>query len=272
MELTLAEYIKNPTGGRSHMVGQRDAAQAVYSDKFNKMMLRSAAQVKFQLYKNGEERYTMVIHMPSESIDKLLYDVVLDFYTKDDIRMKERHLKNYKVRFFSNDPNFTFTYSYVFQREGLIVPELVSKLSPESKKEPPKSTNPTQSVGYVKSIYFAYLFYQLRGFENKLSWTGAPKFNKNEIQSNVMASSRKLQQVDHFKAIERATKKGSMNIDAAGSFDRLTKSATAANSYTNAVNAYDRAKKAKQSSMVKSAKTVGKVPTVKTVGRVRKTR
>lgn len=267
MEITLGEYIKNPTGGRSHMVGQKDAAQAVYSDKFNKMMLRSAGRIKFQLYKNGEERYTMVLHLPSESIDKLSYDVVLDFYTKDDIRMKERHLKNYKVRFFSNDPNFTFTYSYVFQREGLIVPELISKLSPESKKEPPKTTNPTHSVGYVKSIYFAYLFYQLRGFENKLTWTGAPKFNKNEIQSNVMASSRKLLQVDHLKSIERATKKGSMSIDANGSFDRLTKSANAADSFINATNAYNRAKKAKQAATIK---TIKKVPTVKTVGRVKK--
>ena len=32
MEITFDDYVKNPTGGRSHMVGERDAAKAVYTD------------------------------------------------------------------------------------------------------------------------------------------------------------------------------------------------------------------------------------------------
>ena len=89
---------------------------------------------------------------------------------------------------------------------------LEGKLDPRSMKEKPKVTNPNTLVGYVKSLYFAYLFITLRGLMNKLNWYGAPPINSARMQNLVMATSSKLIQVDRLVKLHKATKKGSIHI------------------------------------------------------------
>ena len=67
MEMTISDYLKNPTGGRNHMLGQTDMAKAIYTDKFNKMMLKYAGKIKYFLFKkNDDTRYIILIKLPSE--------------------------------------------------------------------------------------------------------------------------------------------------------------------------------------------------------------
>lgn len=212
MNITFDSYINNPMGGRTHMVGQRQAAAAMYNEKFDKMLMQSAGLVNYHLFRNPEDRYIIIIKIPSESTPQLFYDVAVEFHTKDDVNKKSNSLEGYWVRFFSNDPNFTYTYAYTFKKEKLIIPELEGKLDPKSMKEKPKVTNPNTLVGYVKSLYFAYLFITLRGLMNKLNWYGAPPINSGKMQNLVMATSSKLIQVDRLVKLNRATKKGSMHI------------------------------------------------------------
>lgn len=223
MEITLENYIKNPSGTRAHMVGERDAAAAIYQQKFNNIMLKCAGNIKYYMFKEQDEsRYVLLIKMPSESIDELTYDVVLDFYTKDDPKKKSTKLDDYYVRFFSNDPNFTYTYAYTFKKNKLIVPELTSKLDPISLKEKPKTTNPNNTVGYCKSIYSAYLFYSLRGLSQKAVWTGAPSFKHGSSVANlIMPTQNKLIQTERLRKIQAATKKGSMHIGDTEDLDNL---------------------------------------------------
>jgi len=84
-QITFDGYINNPTGGRSHMVGQKEAAKAVYSDKFNKLMMRQAGDIPYQLYKDDPDRFVLYIKMPSESTQMGRYDVVVEFWTKDTV-------------------------------------------------------------------------------------------------------------------------------------------------------------------------------------------
>ena len=212
MEITFDDYVKNPTGGRSHMVGERDAAKAVYTDKFNKIMMKTAGAFRWWIYADPPSRYVLYIKIPSESVTGLFYDVVIEFYTKDVVEKNFNRLDKYYVKFFSNDPNFVFTYAYTFKKNGLLIKELSSKISESALKEAPKKTNPTTSVGYVKSLYFAYLFWKMKGLNNKLAWIGAPKVNFSSFSGLISPSDRKLEQARQMKTIQSATKKGSMSF------------------------------------------------------------
>ena len=220
MRITLAEYIKNPEGGRAHAVGQADAVAAIYQKKFNMLMLKSTGALRYFIYKaKDESRYMIYLKIPSESIEELTYDVVIDFYTTDDPIKKEMNLNNYWVRFFSNDPNFVFTYSYVFKIKGLLIPELNDKFKMLDTK--PKATNPNKIVGYVKSIYLAYLFIMNRGMMNKALWYNAPPIKTSELSKMIMECNKKIIQANRLKSIQAAVKKGSMHIQNPDDLDEL---------------------------------------------------
>ena len=265
MEITFENYIKNPTGGRTGMVGQRDAAAAVYNEKFNNIIMKAAGSITYYLYKERDEsRYVFYLKMPSETIDDLFYDVVIDFYTKDDVEKKSLTLDNYNVRFFSNDPNFNYTYAYTFKKNGLIIPELTNKLDPIAVKQKPKVTNPHTLVGYAKSIYSAYLFYSLKGLRQKALWYNAPPFkNGSPLQRLVMQTQNKLIQTERLRKIQAATKKGSMHI---ADVDDLKDLGVRVNRVENTKEAKAIAKKVYQG-RVQRAKKTKKIKTVKVIGR-----
>ena len=202
-KMTFDEYISNPTGSRSRMVGEKETARAVYNDKYNKMMLLCAGQINYILWKDEPRRYVIYIQMPSESLKKLTYDVFIEFTATDDVEFRIGKLDAYKVRFFSNDPNFTFTYAYAFNKRGLIIPELVHKISPRALKEAPHTTNPNELAGYVKSIYFAYIFMKNKGLFNKLMWLDAAPISKMPSWANqyVMDSDKKYLYAQNFQKV-----------------------------------------------------------------------
>ena len=217
MNLTFDQYISNPNGqSRGMMVSQRELAKQVYSDKYNKMMLRVAGMIPYELFKNTDDsNYYIIFKMPSESTKDLFYDVVIEFYTKDSVEKKINKLDNYFIKVFSNDPNFTFTYAYVFNKQNLIINELKNKLSSESLKSRPGVTNPNKNVGYVKVFYFAYLFMKDHGLFNKLNWCNAntSKNILNQRFSSIVNSDHKLKQVQDLKTINKENKKKNVNID-----------------------------------------------------------
>ena len=56
MNMTFDQYITNPNRqARGMMVAQRELAKQVYTDKYNKMMLRVAGMVPYELFKNSDE-------------------------------------------------------------------------------------------------------------------------------------------------------------------------------------------------------------------------
>lgn len=262
MAMTLASYIKNPSGGRTraHMVGQSEAAKAVYTDKYNKIMLKTAGAIEYKLFRAPDDsRFIMILKIPSESIPDLTYDVGIEFYTKDDVSMKATHLDDYFVRFFSNDPNFTYTYAYTFKKNKMIIPELESKLDPKSLKEKPKVTNPNTEIGYCKSIYFAQLFFEMKGLTNKVLWHGAPPIRSSTIQGSVMATGNKLIQVERLRKLHAASKRSSIHIGDTDNIKQLGVKVNQVKSLKASQDAIQRvySGKTKRTQMVKKVKTIG---------------
>ena len=202
--ITFPEYIRNPSNSRTKIVGETEVARAVYNDKYNKMLLQCAGHINYLLWRNSTgDKYVIYVQLPSETVPKLYYDVVVEFTSKDDGAMRLMHLKEYKVRFFSNDPNFIFTYANAFHRKDLLVKDLIPKISEKALKEPPKITNPNKLVGYVKSIYFVYLFMENKGLFNKLMWLNAGNMEnmKSFFSQYIMHSDKKYLYAQNFRQL-----------------------------------------------------------------------
>lgn len=281
MQITLDSYINNPMGSsRAHMVGERQAAAATYSDKFDKLLMKSAGSIDYTLFRNAIdpaaainmkpnndlERYIILIKIPSESIPRVVYDVGVEFYTRDTASKKSTTLDSYYVKFFSNDPNFTYTYAYTFKKNKLIIEELMHKLDPRSVKEKPKVTNPNTLIGYVKSLYFAYLFINNRGLMNKFNWYGAGPVNSTKMSGIVMSTQYKLAQVERLTKLYNATKHGTLHIGDENDLDNLNTKVKRVENLKATNKAYEKVRVA-NAKRTMIARKVSKVKSVKRVKR-----
>lgn len=258
--MTFEEYIKNPSDSRSRIVGEADIAKSVYQDKYNKMILQCGGQINYILWKKEPERYIIYIQMPSEKTPKLYYDVMIEFTSTLDSDQRTGKLDAYKVRFFSNDPNFTFTFAHAFKKKGLLIPELVPKISQKALKEPPRVTNPNILSGYVKSLYFAYIFMRNKGLFNKLNWLQANPMGgmKNWVHQYVMDSEKKLLYAQNFQKVSSQKHIKVSSVDK----DGLSKAAKAVDVRSKYVKTCENVKRTnaiqKERNRIKSVKRIGR--------------
>ena len=184
--MTFDEYISNPMGKKNAVYSQRFVFQKLYQQKYELTMTREANGMRFTLYKSkNEKRFIAHFYVPSEVVPKFVYDVVIEFTAPSDEIAAEKTLKNYQVKFFANDPAFVFTFAYAFRTAGMFFDALSSKMSRLALKEKPKETNPKEIIGYVKSIYFAYIFYKGKGLYNKSMWYDASPINMKTLIGSV---------------------------------------------------------------------------------------
>lgn len=212
--MTLEEYIINPMGKSNAVFNSvaREAIAANYRQKFEQIMMREHGIIKYQIYrdmKNNE--FYIHLKIPSEVVNKFYYDTVIKFYANENVKESGKNLLKYNVQFFSNDPSFVYTYSYVFMKNNLFIESLRSKMSKEARNKAPEHTNPGNNVGYVKSIYFAYLYMRSRDLFNYGSFTAQgldykPRLLANDIMNaddKIQLRQEEGQKVAHQKAKEK---------------------------------------------------------------------
>ena len=184
--MTFDEYISNPMGKKNAVYSQRFMFQKLYQQKYELTMAREANGMRFTLYKSkNEKRFIAHFYVPSEVVPRFVYDVVVEFTAPSDEVAAEKTLKNYQVKFFANDPAFVFTFAHAFRTAGMFFDALSSKMSRLALKEKPKETNPKEIIGYVKSIYFAYIFYKGKGLYNKSMWYDATPINMKTLTGSI---------------------------------------------------------------------------------------
>lgn len=194
MQMTFQQYIDNPLGKRNAVFSQRNLYKDLYTDKFDKILLREAGNIDYILYVDKEhDRYIAHIKIPSETVKNFYYDAVIMFYTDNALFHSSDNLNGYFVKFFSNDPAFVFTYLRVFLKNNLFFEDLKSKSSNLALKRDPKEKNPYEIPGYSKILYFAYLFMKSRMLFKKHRWTtyGVP-YNKQSLLSRIEHTDKKI--------------------------------------------------------------------------------
>ena len=195
--MTLEEYISNPMGKNNATFHQlvRETIKANYKIKYENVLLRENGAINYYLYQDSvNNTFYAHIKVPSEKVEKFYYDTVIKFFTtSDDNTGGGKNLEKYQVQFFSNDPAFVFTHAHTFMDNGLFIEELKYKMSEQAINQEATEKNPNNSVGYVKTIYFAYLYLKQRGFLKTISYKSAEKYDKMLVGSRIMVADAKIE-------------------------------------------------------------------------------
>ena len=193
MKMTYDEYIQNPMGIKNSVISNREMYRSLYVGKLDKILVREVGKVKYFLYKDKNNFY---VHMkvPSEVVDRFYYDTVIQFYTDKSELVVSRTLNDYYVNFYSNDPSFVFTFAHAFIKNDIFIKDLEPKMSKLAIKKNADIKNPTNQVGYVKSLYFAYLLMKQYGLFNKIQYeTNASKYDKKQFLNQIEHADTKIQ-------------------------------------------------------------------------------
>lgn len=191
MKMTFAEYIQNPLGKGNPTLNatMREQVRADYTQRFHTLLVRENSNIRYTCYYDKKNNsYYCHFKMPSEKEKKIYYDVVIRFFADADVKEAGQNLEQYYVQFFSNDPAFVYTYANVFLTQDLFVKDLAPRMSKLARKKKPDIKNTLGLVGYVKSIYFAYLFMKERGLFALAMHGNDQPYNKAKLIAEVVAA------------------------------------------------------------------------------------
>lgn len=207
---TLKEYMANPSGNKSSVLTNRQMYEDLYQGKWGEIMTRENGHVEYKLYHTKNE-YVAYMKIPSEVVPEFYYDVVFKMVLKDS---SSRTLENAIIQFFSNDPAFNFTWAYAFNKHGLCIKELEKKMSKTALRLPPKEKNPDKTVGYVKSLYFGYIYLKSKGLLNKLRFeTEAEKLDWKLLNKLIRNTDDVVKEREDAGTKLAASKKKAKDVD-----------------------------------------------------------
>lgn len=188
MDITIQDYINNPSGNKNSVWNYRSMYRELYSAKFGKILVRESGKFKYKLYKDKDTYYAH-IKVPSEVVPNFYYDTVIMFYPGKGFTKNSINLKKYNVNFYSNDPAFVYTFAHSFLKNNIFIKDLIPRMSKEAVIKAAKEKNPKNEVGYVKSIYLAYLWMEREDLFNANRY--ADKYSKRELLKNVEHADKK---------------------------------------------------------------------------------
>lgn len=154
--MTLQEWVSNPMGkGESSLPG-REYIVAGLNDKYHRVVQKKSHRFdRTSFFDPRTNDYYIHIVVPTESERDNTYDVVFRFiYDKED-RASLVSLRNAQTQFFCNSPGFAYSFAYVYNEYGLLVPFLAKKFPPIMLRQAPQVRNRYEMVGYDKYIYIA---------------------------------------------------------------------------------------------------------------------
>lgn len=258
MDITFNEYIRNPMAKNNMVFSNRHIYANLYKDKLDKILTREVGKIKYQLYtdeKSGD--YYCYLLIPSEVVEKFYYDVVIRFYTNDPKVSNSSVLTNYKVQFFSNDPSFVFTFAHAMHKNKLFIEDLKPVMSKEALKKLASQRNPKDEIGYVKSIYFAYLIMIRYGLFDKAQYkTYAKKYNPKELIKQIVPADLKIQQRQELQPRKNINNK---KVESGFTRDHLTINTKGNIVATKSSNVITKSKKSKVVNRVKRSNKVKKI-------------
>lgn len=187
--MTFEEYIQNPMGKDTAVMSNRSMYKTLYTAKFDKVMVREAGNIQYKAYHVGK-RYICYIKIPSEVVAKFYYDVLIEFSPGKGINVGN-DLKKYNVRFFSNDPSFVYTFAHAFIKNKIFFTDFERKMSKKAIKNVAKMKNPSDQVGYVKSLYFAYIAMTRKGLFSKTRYVDS--YSESVLMKEVMHADKKIE-------------------------------------------------------------------------------
>ena len=255
MQMTYGQYIQNPMGIANAVISNRNMYRELYMNKLDKILVRELGKVDYSLYKS-KNKYYVYIKIPSEVIEKFYYDVVVEFTEPKDKKLIDATLKNYTVRFYSNDPSFVYTFAHAFIKNDMFIKELNDLMSKEAIKKVATEKNPSNQVGYVKSLYFAYLILKKENVFTKSKFLIAKEIDWKYLHKKITPADKKIAQRQ-----DAAKEKAVKNKKAKAELQRAAKNAT----QKDILFSTKSSKNINSTRNISSTKTVGKIKGSKTI-------
>lgn len=159
---TVDSFLTRP-GDKGDSTGNNRIILSSYENKLSKII--SSKKFNFNpqvLFKDNLTTY-IKISVPSESVDDVYYDVVVEF---DGSKDSSTMLNHHPIRIFSNAPSFVFTYAHAFMKQELLCMSLRDKL-PLEINEYSGVRNPNLLISYEKTIVLALLYIKHYDLMNK---------------------------------------------------------------------------------------------------------
>lgn len=160
LKYTFDDYYNNPSGKGSAVAPGINKKYLYQNYEESLLSLESRkGKIQYECFSVDVKNkiYYIIFRIPSNSVEGVFNDVVVEFSSKESSILQENSIKNYYVRFFANDESFVFTYAYAYKTHGILITELENKLPLASTTQKAAMRNPDNTVGYCKNIVFAYL-------------------------------------------------------------------------------------------------------------------
>lgn len=152
--MNIKEFINNPSGKGSAMVGSRGILKEVYTNRYHKYV-KSNGAIKTQLFYNSKKDiYYILGKIESETVKGVFYDTVIMFHTDNSDIVNSASLKSYDISFFSSCPSFVFTYASASINQDMAIKKLIDKYPKEVKSTKADVRNPNLIMGFEKSTYY----------------------------------------------------------------------------------------------------------------------
>jgi len=177
-DITYEEFRLNPSGKGTAFFRSREVVKEDLERRTLMLIKYSKGSFQEKIYAN-KDLTEIIIHLkvPSEQkiiIDKkLLYDVVIELTNEEAAIKTFMSVAKYRIRFYSNSPDFQFTYTFSAKEHDLLPAFTISKCSQEALIQSAEKRNPDGIIGFNKSIFFALNYIQYKGL-----------YRLNEIRRN----------------------------------------------------------------------------------------
>lgn len=225
--LSINKLLTNPTGKNTAYMASRQRIRDNLDLKFEKL-LHEHKKFTYKIYKVNKG-YLFIFKIPSETYDKLYYDVAIQVENEENIHTTS--IVNYKLYVFSNSPDFIFTYAYVANKNNFLVPDMKIKVSKKALTEKTAVRNPVEQYGFEKSCYYAckYLKYnnllEIKNIEKNMYL-----YNKEKVLANIKTDMEKKLEYDTYKnrkakqkKVDKTIRMATKNLDFLNILEKLEK-------------------------------------------------
>lgn len=156
--MTMKQFLQNPSGSYSASFARRDLIISGLEGRFTQLYNKRKDDFKLKVFNGPNNSFFFYIQTPSEKLDKLNYDVIIQFIPTSMNSLSSGTIDSYAVKVYSNSLNFTFSYAYWYNIDDIIIPQLKDKISAKALTDKPVVKNNEGIYGFEKSVYFALLY------------------------------------------------------------------------------------------------------------------
>ena len=182
--MNIQKYMINPMGSGSSVLMLPELRKSL-DIQYQSLV----SKITMTWYSFQDKYYIAHVKIPSRTIDKLFYDVLIEM-DRSSIPESSTVINGGNARVFSNCPSFTFTYAKVFNDKGDLIPWTKEKYNAEVFINDPVKRNPMKISSYERSIYFAIKFITTNGrnYKNRIN-LHIHKVNSHTEMLNLLKSS-----------------------------------------------------------------------------------